>query len=492
MTTTTAPAPAATKRKPRTSVPTPEVTPASVDVMTAPTAVVVQVPVDLLDDHPLNPRRDVGDLAELADSIRVHGIRQNLLITPNHGVVGRYWLVIGHRRAAAARLCGLDTVPAAVDNTLTEAAALELMLLENLQRTDLTPVEEADGYQGLLDLGLDVTRIANHTGRSRKTVESRLQLVGLPEAARTAVHEHRATLEDAAKLEQFKDDPKIQADLAEQLGRKDFDYLISDARRKRREEVALKPLVDALTAAGATHYDGVVPRGMVRVCYAGGNDTAGIARALASLADATPEWTWTDQYSYLYVYRPSADAQPDQDATEEDDAEYQASLEQANARRDALTALAETSSETRKEFLEHLIRDRKLTQSETLAIVTFTGFELFQTAYRDDSTDIVFDYDEALTWLHIDADAIRATAQEPDADETEAIDQAFTTALNALDPANRLLTALAAANEPLSTWAWNAPVSRHVKAWYALLGDLGYTPAGPEQAALDADQEAGS
>lgn len=486
MTTTT---PAAAKRKSRTPVPAPEVTPASVDVISAPTAVVVQVPVDLLDDHPLNPRRDVGDLAELVDSIRVHGIRQNLLITPNHGVVDRYWLVIGHRRAAAARLCGIDTVPAAVDNTLTEAAALELMLLENLQRTDLTPVEEADGYQGLLDLGLDVTRIANHTGRSRKTVESRLQLVGLPEAARTAVHEHRATLEDAAKLDQFKDDPKIQADLAEQLGRKDFDYLISDARRKRREEVALKSLVDALTAAGATHdKNTAVPRGMEKVCYTSAASPTEVAKALVLLAEATPEWVWTSQYGYLGIYRPRSDAQADQDATDEDDAEYQASLERANARRDALTALAETSSETRKEFLEHLIRDRKLTQSATLAIVTFTGFELFYAAYS--SSDITADYEDALTWLHIDEDAIRAAKQELDAGETEAIEWALAAALNALDPANRLLAALAAANEPLSIWAWNAPVSRHVKAWYALLGDLGYIPADPEQAALDADQEA--
>ncbi|HEY5514910.1 MAG TPA: ParB/RepB/Spo0J family partition protein, partial [Pengzhenrongella sp.] len=200
MSTTTTPAPAAAKRRSRTPVPAPQVTPASVDVLSAPTAVVVQVPVDLLDDHPLNPRRDVGDITELADSIRVHGIRQNLLITPNPDAPDRYWLVIGHRRAVAARLCGHDTVPAVIDNALTIAAALELMLLENLQRTDLTPVEEADGYQVLLDLGLDVTAIAKRTGRSRSTVESRLALWGLPEEARELVHTYQATLGDAMRL----------------------------------------------------------------------------------------------------------------------------------------------------------------------------------------------------------------------------------------------------------------------------------------------------
>lgn len=259
MTTTTTPSTA--KRKPRTSVPAPEVTPASVDVISAPTAVVVHVLVDLLDDHPLNPRRDVGDLAELADSIRVHGIRQNLLITPSPDAPGRYWLIIGHRRAAAARLCGLDTVPAVIDDTLTVAAALELMLLENLQRTDLTPVEEADGYQGLLDLGLDVTAIAKRTGRSRSTVESRLALWGLPEEARELVHTYQATLGDAARLGELVARPDVaagsgvRADLIEHLGQPGFVHYAQGVEDRLERDARKVAVAAELTAAGVKIID---------------------------------------------------------------------------------------------------------------------------------------------------------------------------------------------------------------------------------------------
>jgi len=86
------------------------------------------IPVDLIDPHPHNPRRDLGDLTELAASIKAHGIRQNLLLTP-WGEEGRYRAVIGHRRLSAARLAGLTEVPAAVDDSLSAEGQLELMLL---------------------------------------------------------------------------------------------------------------------------------------------------------------------------------------------------------------------------------------------------------------------------------------------------------------------------------------------------------------------------
>ena len=176
------------------------------------------IDIDLIDPHPGNPRHDVGDVTELADSIRSQGIRQNLLLVPHPDVQGRYRVIIGHRRLAAARVAGLDTVPAVVDVTLTEQHQLELMLVENLQRVDLTPVEEAEGYQAMLDLGVGAREISRRTGRSEKTVTGRLRLLTLPEPARAAVHQGQATLLDAAELIQFEDDPETQAELAGLLG----------------------------------------------------------------------------------------------------------------------------------------------------------------------------------------------------------------------------------------------------------------------------------
>lgn len=135
---------------------------------------ITMVPVTQIDPHPHNPRRDLGDLTELARSIKAHGIRQGLLLVPQgepeyedagpglglRPTWSRYTLVIGHRRHAAAAKAGLAAVPAVIDRDLSEADQIELMLLENIQRSDLSPIEEAEGYQQLLDLDVPVATIA--------------------------------------------------------------------------------------------------------------------------------------------------------------------------------------------------------------------------------------------------------------------------------------------------------------------------------------------
>lgn len=207
------------------------------------------IPLEQLLPHPANPRRDVGDLSELAASIRAHGIQQNLLAVPDPGDPDRYRLVIGHRRHAAAALAGLATVPVRIDPSLTETQQRELMLLENIQRSDLTPVEEADGYQGLLDLGVPVKTIAKHVGRSQQTVRDRLTLAKSPEAARTAVHDGAATLTDALTLAEFEgtvDYPRV----AEAIGTADFGHAVETARRLVEQRVLLDEVLAVATELG--------------------------------------------------------------------------------------------------------------------------------------------------------------------------------------------------------------------------------------------------
>lgn len=203
-----------------------------------------------LHPHPHNPRRDLGDLTELADSIRAHGVRQNLLLVPDPGHPGEYRIVIGHRRAAAAADAGLEYVPAVVDEHLTDADQLELMLLENLQRTDLTPVEEADGYQGLLDLGLDVAAIAQRTGRSASTVRARLKIAALPEPAREKVHTHQATIDDALALADFDGPEDLREELTAKLGEPGFAHALEFAKRTATEREQVADLRAQLEADG--------------------------------------------------------------------------------------------------------------------------------------------------------------------------------------------------------------------------------------------------
>lgn len=197
------------------------------------------IKVGELHPHPDNPRKDVGDVSELAESIRAQGVRQNLLVVPNPDGEG-YRVVIGHRRLAAARLAGLEEVPCVVDETLDEKRQLELMIVENCQRADLTPIEEADAYQGLLNLGDTAPKIARKTGRSPKYVRSRLRMAAIPEAVRSkSDHFAQLSVSDLEALAEFDDSPKEQVELVEAAGTDSWDYrlkLFRDKRRRRKWE----------------------------------------------------------------------------------------------------------------------------------------------------------------------------------------------------------------------------------------------------------------
>lgn len=139
--------------------------------------------------HKNNPRRVVGDLDELAASIGEQGILEPLIVAPN-GTGDTYVLIAGHRRLAAAKQAKAKTVPCLVRDDLTDPAVqLEAMLVENLQRADLTAVEEAQAYQQLLEFpGYTQPRIAKTTGRAIGTVRARLKLAQLPKPALSCSH----------------------------------------------------------------------------------------------------------------------------------------------------------------------------------------------------------------------------------------------------------------------------------------------------------------
>lgn len=129
------------------------------------------------------PRRtfDEQALSELADSIAQHGVLQPLLVRPLMG--GGYQIVAGERRWRAARMAGLAEVPAVV-RELTDSQVMELALIENLQREDLNPMEEAQGYQSLMDTyGMTQDGVAKTVGKSRPAVANALRLLNLPPEA---------------------------------------------------------------------------------------------------------------------------------------------------------------------------------------------------------------------------------------------------------------------------------------------------------------------
>ncbi len=143
-----------------------------------------QIRLDLIDPNPSQPRHEFPEdaLAELAESIRGSGIIQPILLRRNPAVEGRFELVVGERRWRAARMAGLETVPAVVRD-LTDQDALELALTENLLRQDLNPLEVARAYQALQETyHLSHEQIAERLGVNRSSVTNMLRLLRLPPA----------------------------------------------------------------------------------------------------------------------------------------------------------------------------------------------------------------------------------------------------------------------------------------------------------------------
>ncbi|MGA2491190.1 MAG: ParB/RepB/Spo0J family partition protein [Anaerolineales bacterium] len=153
---------------------------------------VMLVPVDLVLPNPRQPRSSIhpDELEDLTASIREHGVLQPLIVTPGD-LDGRYVLIAGERRLEAARLAGLASVPVIVRQA-TDQQRLELAIIENVQRSDLSPLEQAEAYRQLAeDFDLSHEDISVRVGKSRVTVTNTLRLLKLPDAIKNALIEGR-------------------------------------------------------------------------------------------------------------------------------------------------------------------------------------------------------------------------------------------------------------------------------------------------------------
>lgn len=179
------------------------------------------IPLSKITADPQQPRRHFApeELSELAASIRQHGILQPLLLTEKSD--GGYEIVAGERRYRAARLAGLATVPAVVKKTLAGQEKLEMALIENIQREDLNPIEEAFAYKRLIEeFNLTQQMVAEKVGKSRPVVANTVRLLELPEPAQTALVEGKINTGQARALLSLEDSKKQLDTLSSMLGQK--------------------------------------------------------------------------------------------------------------------------------------------------------------------------------------------------------------------------------------------------------------------------------
>ncbi len=179
--------------------------------------------IDKIEANPNQPRSyfDEEKLEQLADSIREHGIIQPLLVTKSGG--NRYSLIAGERRLRAARIAGEDEIPVVVMESGSEDENLELALIENIQRHDLNPIEEARAYSRLIDeFQLTQEEVARKVGRKRSTITNVLRLLKLPETLQNDVAVANITEGHARVLLRLKDNPQLMQAIRDRIIREDL------------------------------------------------------------------------------------------------------------------------------------------------------------------------------------------------------------------------------------------------------------------------------
>ena len=435
------------------------------------------IPVDAIVPNPANPRLDVGDVSELAASIKAQGIRQNLLVTPTGD--GRYTLVIGHRRLAAAKQAGLDSVPCAVA-ALSEREQREIMLVENSQRRDLTLLEEANGIQGLLDLGESQADIARKTGRSADYVRARSRVAKTAKTASVApssVKYAQITLDEWDKMSEFEDDPATLATLVKAAGSHDFNWALVKARDKRTADRNHEALARRVADMRIPLVDGTPEEGCQQVRW--------FNMEKENVMDDIDEWLKSAPApirlqksggDYVRFYA-GVKPKPSKRDLEEKKRREQRQRHQAQADGFALRA-----RQTRLLFLAtHLREDKPLSQANiTLQLDLLGVWAVAQLEHKSaPHADWAGDPGE------ISEDDLTILRQLKGWDEGKARAE-----FDRLDPPSKRLTALLAVFESTiggkgSFWWHESNLATLARPYYKALKHAGYQVSGHEQEALD-------
>ena len=243
------------------------------------TSAVFYMPVEMLLHHPDNPRKDLGDLTELTDSIKQNGVMQNLTVVPVNEEVEEYvsanisginpietqfefeefvdrtkedclsdvqfYVMIGNRRFEAAVLAGQHEVPVRIVTGLARTDQIGVMLEENMQRNDLTIPEQAYGFQQLIDLGESVEDITEKSGFSKSTVYHRLNIAKLDkDLVEDVIENHQFTINDFSKLERISDVEKRNKILKQSPG--NISWAIERAITEENNEKSKREMISAI------------------------------------------------------------------------------------------------------------------------------------------------------------------------------------------------------------------------------------------------------
>lgn len=310
------------------------------------------IPIDkaLIDPHPDNPRKDLGDLSELIESIRMNGILQNLTVVPQDDEWTRFTCLIGHRRLAAAKqIAKITEVPCIIVEDLSRNEQIGIMLEENMQRNDLTIVEQAESFQMMLDLGETIETIGDKTGFSETTIRHRLQIAKLDPELLHDEDAYQFRLADYIKLEKVTDIDERNKILALAKSPTDIEWRVNtwvadQARKKDREKIEKALAAAGITKTKLSSYDSRVEK-IKEFRLGEGIETVDIPESDEKLF-------WAEGFgSSISIVK----IRKEEDKPK---SEYELTRERIEANRKKLRAIQKEQEQIRKQFLKDMVSGR--------------------------------------------------------------------------------------------------------------------------------------
>lgn len=429
----------------------------------------------LIDPHPDNPRKNIGDVTDLAASIKTNGLLTPLSVVPNGS---RYRVIAGHRRLAACKQTGTGAVPCFVLD-LDPLQQLEAMVTENCQREQLTVLEEADAIQGMLDLGATTASVAHRLGRSGDYVRDRAKAASIKTEVRAVRDDFsQLTIGQLVAIARYDGQPDRQKELAQAAGTSNFDYILRNIERDDRDRQWIES-VAALLVEPDNGFNLIPdpekpysdPEWRYRGCMFPSTGTP--EEAIEKIRELNPAAVSIHmEQVYLWTRR-------DKTADAEKEARRAAEQAERDARRHALEEYAAASADKRMAWLYghlHAIKRDKL----------------IETTARLGLLQIIDPFPGGL----VDGLTTNWNEHSGSREEYEKI-----TGISAEDAPTAARISLQTADWPLEAasilaarfewfidpedWTIANDTSRRIPGYYQILQDLGYTPADDETSHLD-------
>lgn len=430
----------------------------------------------LIDPHPDNPRKNIGDVTDLAASIKTNGLLTPLSVVSNGE---RYMVIAGHRRLAACKQAGTGAVPCFVLD-LDPLQQLEAMVTENCQREQLTVLEEADAIQGMLALGATTAGVAHRLGRSADYVRDRAKVAGIKTEVRATRDDFgQISIGQLVAIARYDGRPDLQKRLAQAAGTSNFDYTLSRIERDENDRQWIESVAVLLGEpdSGINFIpDPEKPFNDPEWCYLGcmfppAGTPEEVIEKIREQNPAAVSIHTVSQQVYLWTRR-------DKTADAEKEARLAAEQAERDARRHALEEYAAASADKRMAWLHANLHGVK--RAQLIETAAKLGLLQIIDPFPGGFTDALTSWNEH-SGSREEYEKISGITAE---DAPTAARISLQTDDWPLEAASILAARFEWFIDP-TDWTAVNDTSRRIPGYYQILQDLGYTPADDETSHLD-------